>query len=179
MAEVLVCPRLRPLSRSVHLSMCSSPAPSPSGSSTRFELRKRGSPVTSSPSHGGVLNVWSFKLSHDQARVVTLEFVHFPHETLVEYPEAGLLDQGTAGRFGSVHLVAFVEAVKGEEHDGAAVGEIERGVHDPERQLTAPTPPDVDEGRVLEIEVVAIPHVGPDDPPSADHLVLGRAWRRR
>src|SRR5918994_7337102 len=31
----------------------------------------------------------------------------------------------------------------------------------------------------LEIEVVAIPHVGPDDPPSADHLALGRAWRRR
>ena len=56
MVEVFDFPSLCPFSLSVHFSALPSPGPSPSGSSTRFELRKRGSPVTSSPSHGGLLN---------------------------------------------------------------------------------------------------------------------------
>jgi hypothetical protein len=78
------------------------------------------------------------------------------------------------GRAELIHHVTLVEVLRGLEHEDAAVGEVERGVHGHEGQLALPVVPDANEGGVYQIEVVAIPHVGPDDAPPADHLARAR-----
>ena len=56
MVEVFDFPSLHLAVDAGFTSQHSRSGPSPIGSSTSFELRKRGSPVTSSPTHGGLLN---------------------------------------------------------------------------------------------------------------------------
>lgn len=68
-------------------------------------------------------------------------------------------------------LVHFVEAGSGEEHDCAAVFEVETGLHDAEGDSAVA-------GGLDEVEVVPIPQVGPDDPPPPADSSSPPSWRR-
>lgn len=71
-------------------------------------------------------------------------------------------------------LVHLVEAGPCEEDHGRAVGEVEAGLHRPEGDLALVVGADDDDGRRDQVEIVAIPQIGLDDPPTADQLAVRR-----
>ena len=77
------------------------------------------------------------------------------------------------GGSGAADLVHFVEPGPGEEDRGAAVLEIEAGLHGSEGDLAMAVGSNDHHGEVDEIEVVAIPQIGLDDPSFADQRMGG------
>ena len=79
-------------------------------------------------------------------------------------------------RAGTVDVVHFVEPGPGEEDHGAAVFEVEAGLHGAEDDLAVAIRSNGHHGRLDQIEVVTIPEIGLDDPPAANQLAVH--WRR-
>ena len=78
------------------------------------------------------------------------------------------------GGAGAAHLVHLVEALPGEEHQGPAVFEVEARLHGAERDLAMAVGLDDHHGGLDQVQVVAVPGVGLDDPPAADQLAAHR-----
>ena len=74
------------------------------------------------------------------------------------------------GRSGAADLVAFVETRPIEENDAAAALEFQGGVDGAEGELASSVPGKGYLGRLDQIEIVAIPEIGLDDPPPADQF---------
>jgi hypothetical protein len=79
------------------------------------------------------------------------------------------------GRAIARDLVAFVEAAPSEKNDSSAVFDFGGGLDGTEGKFcpTVTTHPEI--GWPREIEVVAIPQIGFDNPPLADEFAGGRA----
>jgi hypothetical protein len=76
-------------------------------------------------------------------------------------------------RTGASDVVHLVEAFPGEEHHGAAVFEVETGLHGTEDDLAPAIGADGERGGSDQVEMGAIPYIGLDDPPAADDLLVG------
>ena len=76
------------------------------------------------------------------------------------------------GRSGSGDLVSLVEAGPGEEDQRPGVFEVEAGLHGCEGDLAVAVGLDDDHGRLGQVEMVAVPYIGLDDPPPADQLTV-------
>src|SRR6516164_2396361 len=78
------------------------------------------------------------------------------------------------GRSVSTNFVSLVKAAPAEKHDAAAIFEFARSIDGAENKFGPAVIGDLEIGRFDEIEVVAIPQIGLDDPPPANQLA-GRA----
>ena len=87
------------------------------------------------------------------------------------------LDEAVIEKFGgsfSGDFVALVESGSREGDGGPAVFDVERRLHGAEGDFAMVASPDRDRRRTAEVEIIAIPDVGFDDPPAADQLVVRR-----
>lgn len=77
------------------------------------------------------------------------------------------------GRTGAFDVVRLVEAFPCKERHGAAVFEVEAGLHGAEPDLAAAIGADGDRGGPDQVEMIAISQIGLDNPPAADDLAVG------
>src|SRR3546814_6171570 len=78
------------------------------------------------------------------------------------------------GGAGAANIVRLVETLPGEEHRGATVLEVEACLHGAEGDLAVAVGLDDQHGGLDQVQVVAVPDVGLDDPPAADQLAVHR-----
>ena len=78
----------------------------------------------------------------------------------------------TLGGAGAAHLVHLVKALPGEEYQGATVLEVEACLHGTEGDLAESVGLDAQHGEFDQVQVVAVPDVGLDDPLAADQLAV-------
>ena len=75
---------------------------------------------------------------------------------------------GQLGRHRAADLIGLGTARKAEDRRRAAAFEATASIDGTERELATPMRADAGDGRTDEIRTVAIPQVGPDDPPVRD-----------
>ena len=79
------------------------------------------------------------------------------------------------GRSAAGDLVTLVKAAPAKEDDAPPVFELGSGVDRAKGKLGPALSTDLEMGWSGEIEIIAIPQIGRDDPPAPDHFATGRA----
>ncbi|BBD41156.1 hypothetical protein Amn_pb01470 (plasmid) [Aminobacter sp. Y103A] len=87
------------------------------------------------------------------------------------------LDRAVVEQFGvavAAHFVHFVATFPREEDHRWAVADIEAGLQSTKCDLAVVVVADGDRGGTAEVEIIAIPQIGLDNAPAADHLAARR-----
>ena len=74
----------------------------------------------------------------------------------------------------ATHLITFVESNPFKEDHGMGIFEIHGGIDHPKGKFASALFVEGDIGRLNKIEIIVIPEIGFDDPPSADKLGTSR-----